>query len=166
VSHYVLIQEPRREGVYVKCKNLDQCMAVVGDELKTNLPGTRVTMFRKDPRQTAELLAIWHIEKGGARRYMANASEPTDVARVEVDKVLPWPGKPKFFYHLTATTADGRTYKVDALYHESSGFVDVFRIKRPENLRQTGITTKVGRKIVKAVREMVSAHRAAMEAMP
>lgn len=72
MGHYVLIQEPRREGAYVRCRDVDQCLLVVDDELKTNLPGTRVTMFRKKPRQTAELLAMWRIERGGARRYRVN----------------------------------------------------------------------------------------------
>lgn len=72
MRHYVLIQEPRREGVYVQCKDIDQCLHVVGDELKMNLPGTRITMFRKDPRQHAELLAMWRIERGGPRRYVVN----------------------------------------------------------------------------------------------
>jgi hypothetical protein len=72
MRHYVLIQEPRREGVYVQCKDVDQCLHVVDDELKMNLPGTRVTMFRKAPRQTAELLAMWYVEREGPRRYTVN----------------------------------------------------------------------------------------------
>jgi hypothetical protein len=75
MRHYVLIQEPRREGVYVQCKDIDQCLVVVDDELKTNLPGTRVTMFRKAPRQNAELLAMWRLDPGGPRRYRVNAEE-------------------------------------------------------------------------------------------
>jgi hypothetical protein len=75
LKHYVLIQEPRRDGVYVQCKDIDQCLHVVDDELKMNLPGTRVTMFRKDPRQTAELLAMWYVEREGPRRYRVNAEE-------------------------------------------------------------------------------------------
>jgi hypothetical protein len=75
MRHYVLIQEPRREGVYVQCKDIDQCLHVVDDELKMNLTGTRITMFRKEPRQTAELLAMWYIEREGPRRYAPNPEE-------------------------------------------------------------------------------------------
>ena len=72
MAHYVLIQEPRREGIYVQCKDIDQCLHVVDDELKMNLTGTRITMFRKEPRQHAELLAMWYIEREGPRRYRVN----------------------------------------------------------------------------------------------
>lgn len=71
-GHYVLIQEPRREGIYVRCRDLDQCLRVVERELSTNLPGTRITMFQKSPRQQAKLLAMWRIEKSGAKRYKIN----------------------------------------------------------------------------------------------
>lgn len=66
---YVLIQEPRREGVYVRCRDADQCLRVVERELKENMVGTRITMFRKKLNRQPELLAVWHIEKNGAKRY-------------------------------------------------------------------------------------------------
>lgn len=73
MSYYVLVQEPRQEAFYVRCRNIDQCLDVVDDELKQSMLGTRITLFDKDPRQQAELLAMWRIERGGARRYRLNA---------------------------------------------------------------------------------------------
>jgi len=75
MGHYVLVQEPRREGVYVRCKDVDQCLNVVAKEAKMTLPGTRLTLFRKQPRQTAELLAIWRVEPDGVRRYRVNEED-------------------------------------------------------------------------------------------
>lgn len=75
MRHYVLVQEPRRKAVYIACRNVDQCLRVVEEELKTNLSGTRITMIRKDPRQRAELMAMWRIESGGPRRYRVNRLE-------------------------------------------------------------------------------------------
>lgn len=74
-GHYVLIQEPRRDGVYVRCKDAVQCLDVVERELSSNMLGTRVTMFRKRPRQHAELIGLWRIEKGGPRRYHVNPEQ-------------------------------------------------------------------------------------------
>lgn len=78
--HYVLIQEPRREGIYVRCSDIDQCLDVVARESKISLPGTRLTLIRKDPRQSAELLALWRVEEGRARRYRINELELEDIA--------------------------------------------------------------------------------------
>ena len=75
MRHYVLIQEPRRRGVYVECRDVDQCLRVVEEELRTNMSGTRITMLRKDPRQRAELLAMWRVEGEGPRRYRVNEED-------------------------------------------------------------------------------------------
>ena len=32
VKHFVLIQEPRRKGVYIKCPGIDECLHVVERE--------------------------------------------------------------------------------------------------------------------------------------
>lgn len=76
MKHYVLVQEPRREGVYVQCRDIDQCLRVVDGELGMTLPVTRVTMFRKAPRQRVELLAMWKVEREGVRRYSVNKRVP------------------------------------------------------------------------------------------
>jgi len=76
--HYVLIQAPRREGVYVRCGDVDQCLEVVEGELGVQAAGTRITMFRKKPRRSAELLGIWRIEPSGPRRYKINDAESTE----------------------------------------------------------------------------------------
>jgi hypothetical protein len=146
LTHYVLIQEPRREGVYVQCRDIDQCLLVVDDELKTNMAGTRVTMFRKDPRQTAELLAMWRVERGGPRRYRVNEEDaeaivsgmPSDAeyranaARVTLGRSGSNPGEISF--SLPSMAAIERMGKV---------FADV----TPDNLSRVygGIGSRTGR---------------------
>lgn len=73
MKHFVLIQEPRRKGVYIKCADLDQCLKVVERESKTTLSGTRLTLIRKSTRQHGEPLAMWRVGRGSVRRYWINA---------------------------------------------------------------------------------------------
>lgn len=71
MTYFVLVQQPEKKGVYIKCRNVDQCLSVV-DRERDAPTGTRMTMIKKSPRQRAELMAIWHVERGGTRRYQVN----------------------------------------------------------------------------------------------
>lgn len=72
-GHYVLIQEPRKDAVYVSCRNVDQCLTVVDEEIHNTPKGTRVTMLRSTGGSVLEPLALWQVErKGKARRYRVN----------------------------------------------------------------------------------------------
>ncbi len=73
MSHLVLIQKPRKKGVYVRCNDVDECLIVVDKETKRTPVGTRVTMLQETESGLMEPLAFWRVEKRGkARRYAAN----------------------------------------------------------------------------------------------
>lgn len=75
-GHYVLIQEPRKDAVYVSCRSVDQCLTVVDEEIHNTAKGTRVTMLRSTGGDILEPLALWKVERRGkARRYRVNKSE-------------------------------------------------------------------------------------------
>ena len=73
MKHFVLIQEPRRKGVYIECPGIDKCLHVVERESKTTMAGTRLTLIRKVPRRHGEPLAMWYVEGDGLRRYRINS---------------------------------------------------------------------------------------------
>jgi hypothetical protein len=75
MSHYVLVQEPRRKSFYVICGDVDECLIVVDKETSTAPVGTRVTMLRSTGGDVLDVLSAWRVEKRGqARRYRVNSS--------------------------------------------------------------------------------------------
>jgi hypothetical protein len=73
MSHYVLVQEPRRKSFYVICGDVDECLIVVDKETSTAPVGTRVTMLRSTGGDVLDVLSAWRVEKRGqARRYNIN----------------------------------------------------------------------------------------------
>jgi hypothetical protein len=71
---YVLVQRPRQEALYVRCRDLDQCIDVVTEELEQSPARTRVTMFEKREDEEPRILKAWRVGRRGVHRYHINAS--------------------------------------------------------------------------------------------
>lgn len=83
MSHYVLVQKPRRKSYYVICEDVDQCLVVVDKEKAITPVGTRITMLRETGTNILEPLSLWRVEKRGeARRYQINPAVPGTVKSV------------------------------------------------------------------------------------
>jgi len=163
----VLVEPPGgRKSAYVRCADVDQCLEVVAREIDQtrNVTGTLVSIVEQRCDVEARV-ASWRIHGSGPRlqSYRPNMPGGHRVVSMVVDGSRPgWPGVR--FYDLTAKTADGRVYRVDAIHYEEKNWADVFLIKGKGNLRRTGVTTKVGREIVRAGKAAVLSHHA--EAKP
>lgn len=64
----VLVQEPNQRGVYVDCRNYDQCISVIETALEESVVGTRVTLLKG-----GEPKMFWRkTDKKKVRRYTPN----------------------------------------------------------------------------------------------
>lgn len=90
MSHYVLVQAPRKKSFYVICNDVDECLSVVEKETGTAPVGTRVTMLRSTGGGVLDVLSAWRVEKRGqARRYAINSSKISegDVLHLKLERL-------------------------------------------------------------------------------
>lgn len=92
IKHVVLVQEPRKKGVYVSCRDVTDCLTVIDTESRTTPVGTRITMLLDSGSSVMEPLSAWRVEKRGhVTRYRINGSEVEivegDVLRLKLQRL-------------------------------------------------------------------------------